>query len=173
MLLIVFCTSLWTLSVSFWSGQGRWLIKAADRDDELTTMNNSTGKDRHRLLASLIICGQTSWMNCGRSSFLSVRISSSKATFCWVFFLVFWFSWSSINCSTELMSANLEDIILWKKGTLQTFTLNYFTWPLRKAGKTDTNFLTCEKNRISLLIGHTIFFTSEKKVWPVRLLLIK
>ena len=32
----------------------------------------------------------------------------------------------------------------------------------RKAGKTDTNFLTCEKNRIRLLIGHTIFFTSEK-----------
>ena len=34
--------------------------------------------------------------------------------------------------------------------------------PPRKAGKNDTKFLTCEKNRISLLIGHTIFFTSEK-----------
>ena len=32
----------------------------------------------------------------------------------------------------------------------------------RKAGKPDTNFLTCEKNRIRLLIGHTIFFTSNK-----------
>ena len=28
--------------------------------------------------------------------------------------------------------------------------------------KNDTNFVTCEKNRISVLIGHTIFFTSEK-----------
>ena len=44
---------------------------------------------------------------------------------------------------------------------VQTFTPSYFAWPPRKAGKTDTNFLTCEKNRISLLIGHTIFFTSE------------
>ena len=57
------------------------------------------------------------------------------------------------------MSANLEAMIL---GPLQTFTLSYFAWPPRKAGKNDKNFLTCEKNRISLLIGHTIFFTSEK-----------
>ena len=32
----------------------------------------------------------------------------------------------------------------------------------RKAGEPDTNFLTCEKNRIRLLIGHTKFFTGEK-----------
>ena len=73
------------------------------------------------------------------------------STFCWVFFLVVSFSWSSINCFTEFMSANLEAMILGKQETLQTFTLNYFAWPPRKAGKTDTNSL----------IGHTIFFTSE------------
>ena len=60
------------------------------------------------------------------------------------------------------MSENLEAMILGKQGTLQTFTPSYFAWPPRKAGKTDTNFLTCEKNRISLLIAHTIFFTIEK-----------
>ena len=60
------------------------------------------------------------------------------------------------------MSANIEAMILVKHGPLQTFTLSYFALPPRKAGKNDTNFLTCEKNRISLLIGHTIFFTSEK-----------
>ena len=66
------------------------------------------------------------------------------------------------------MSANLEAMILGKHSPLQTFTLSYFAWRdihsqlLRKAGKNDTNFLTCEKNCISLLIGHTIFFTSEK-----------
>ena len=38
---------------------------------------------------------------------------------------------------------------LGKQGTLQTFNLNYFAWPPRKAGKTDTNFLTCEKNQDS------------------------
>ena len=42
----------------------------------------------------------------------------SKATFCLVFFLVFSFSGSSINCFTELMSANLEAMILGKQGTL-------------------------------------------------------
>ena len=57
------------------------------------------------------------------------------------------------------MSANLEAMILGKHGPLQTFTLSYFAW---QAGKNDTNFLTCEKNCISLLIGHAIFFTSEK-----------
>ena len=60
------------------------------------------------------------------------------------------------------MSANLEAMTLVKEGTLQTFTLYYFAWPPRKAGKTDTNFLTSEKNRIRFLIGHTIFFNSEK-----------
>ena len=29
------------ISDSIWSGQGRWLIKAVDRDVELTTLNNS------------------------------------------------------------------------------------------------------------------------------------
>ena len=62
------------------------MIKVADRDVELTTMNNST---------MLIIC-----------------IS---------------FSWSSINCSTEFMSANLEAMFLGKQEMLQTFTLNYLT----------------------------------------------
>ena len=76
-------------------------------------------------------------------------------TFCWVSYLVFSFSWSSANCSTELMSANLEAMILGKQRTLPT-------WPPRKAGKTDTNFLTFEKNRSWLLIGRRIFFTSEK-----------
>ena len=60
------------------------------------------------------------------------------------------------------MSASFEAMILVKQGTLQTFTLDYFAWSPRKAGKTDTNFLTCEKNRIRLLLGHTIIFTSEK-----------
>ena len=67
-----------------------------------------------------------------------------------------------MNCSTELMSANLESRILGKQGRLQTSTLNYFALPPQKVGKIDTNFLTCEKNRIRLLIGHTIFFSSEK-----------
>ena len=55
------------------------------------------------------------------------------------------------------MSVNLEAMILGEQETLQTFTLNYFARPSRKAGK----FLTCEKNRIRLLIGYTIFFTGE------------
>jgi len=53
------------------------------------------------------------------------------------------------------MSANLEAMILVKQGALLTSTQL-----LRKAGKTDT--ITSEKNRIRLLIGHTIFFASEK-----------
>ena len=59
-ILLVFCTFWWISSVSFWSGQGRWLIKAADRDVELTTLNNSAYKERHCWLAMLIICGRTS-----------------------------------------------------------------------------------------------------------------
>ena len=63
---------LWGLYFSFLSGQGRWLIKAADRDVELTTMNNSTSEDHHRLLDLLIICW-TRWMNCGHRLFRNLR----------------------------------------------------------------------------------------------------
>ena len=86
-------------------------------------------------------------------SFLGVRNSLSKAIFCWVFFLEFSFSWWSINCSTEFMSANLEAMILGKQGMLQTFTLNYFAWPPPKARKPDSNFRTLSYDT----------FTSEKK----------
>ena len=96
---------------------------------------------------------------------VSIRNSLSKATLCWVLFLVFSFSWSSINPCTELMSAYLKSMILIKQGTLQTFALIYFAWPPPKTGKADTNFLTRDQSRIRLLIGHTIFFTTEKKLF--------
>ena len=89
--------------------------------------------------------------------------------FSFLYFLV----WSLLNCSAELMSANLEVMILGKQARLQAFTLNYFARPPRKAGKTDTNFLTCEKvvSGFWLVIRH--FSLVRKIVWPMRLLLIK
>jgi len=102
-------------------------------------------------------------------SFLDVRNSLSKATFCWVFFLVFSFSWSSINRSTELMSANLEAMILGRQVTLQTFTLNYFAWPPRKAGKTDTIFPIAKKMVSGFWLIIRYFSPVRKVVWPIGL----
>ena len=65
-----------TLSEQFFrcqSGQSRWCIKATDRDFELTTINNSIGKERHCLQAMSIICGRTSRMNSSRRTFRKLR----------------------------------------------------------------------------------------------------
>ena len=94
------------------------------------------------------------------------------STFCWVFFFVVSFSWSSINCSTEFMSANLEAMTLGKHETLETFTLNYFAWPPRKGGK-KTRIFSLVKKIVSGFWWLIRYFSLVRIiVWPMRLLLI-
>ena len=73
------------------------------------------------------------------------------------FLFVFSFSWSSINCSTETMSANLGEAA--KVVNIPTFII----WEAApKGGKTDITFFTSEKYRMTNHRPHTIFFNSEK-----------
>ena len=96
-------------------------------------------------------------------SFSSVRNSLSKATLCSVFFFVFSFSWSSINCSTETMSANLETMI--DSGEAAK-VVNIPTLGSRAERRENRYhfFFTSEKYRMTNHRPRTIFFTSEKNL---------
>ena len=110
-------------------------LKTADRDVKLTTMNNSTaGTERHCLLATLIICGRTSWLNCGRRTFRNLSFLS-----CIFVFLVLDKMFHQINIYKPWSHDSGQ------AGNVVNTHLNYFAWPPRKAGKTDTISLICEK----------------------------
>ena len=70
-----------------------------------------------------------------------------------------------MNSSTARKSANFEELeegAMIKRKTAKAEFL--ILEALLKGGKTDRIFLTSEKFRMRAVIGHTIFFTSEKIV---------
>ena len=67
---------------------------------------------------------------------------------------MFSFSCPSINFSTEVISANLE--------LLEEDAMVRLVNPSVKGGKNGTFFVASENFRLRLVIGHTVFFTSEK-----------
>ena len=89
-----------------------------------------------------------------------------------VFFFMFFYSWPLTNSSTARISANLEKLeeeaMILRKAAKAGFT---FLEALLKGGKTNTIFFISEKIRMWVVIGHTIFFTSEKNCRPIRLFL--
>ena len=73
---------------------------------------------------------------------------------------MFSFSWSSINCSTETMSANLKTLIDSEEAA--KVVIIHFGKPCQKAGKPILFFFTSEIYRMTNHRPLTIFFTSEK-----------
>ena len=105
-------------------------------------------------------------MNCGRSSFLSTRNFLSKETFCWVFVLVFSFSWSSINCLQTLKLWFCKSIV--KEGNVSnTDSLSITSHDRLERREKPIRIFSLVKKIVS---G---FWLVQKIVWPMRLLLIK
>ena len=135
------------ISVSGVAKIGGWL-KAADRDVELTTMNNSTGKDRH--------C----WKSAAELAEWTVVVEHSETwdklnffTFCWVFLV-------------------LDKLFYWIN------VCKPWSHDFGKAGRREKAIrifsLALVKKIVSgfwLVIRY--FSLVRKVVWPMRLLLIK